>query len=318
MQEQEYTDYLDFERPIAELESKVEGIRRLSQTEGLNIAREVAKLEDKLNREIVRIYTKLTPWQTVQVARHPRRPHALAYICRLFTEFTPLAGDRSFGDDKAVIGGLARFGGRPCVVVGQEKGHDISTRIEHNFGMPYPEGYRKAIRLMDLAERFGLPLLAFVDTAGAYPGIEAEERGQAQAIAAAMEKSATLTVPFVSTIIGEGGSGGAIALATANRVLMLGNAIYSVISPEGASSILWKSAAQAKTAAEAMRITAPDLKKLGVIDEIVEEPLGGAHRDPDAAIDACGRAIEAQLKLLDRLSPTALRAQRKERFLRLG
>ena len=256
---EERPEYLDFEKPIAELESKIEAMRRLSESEGLEIAREVGKLEKRLDAEISRIYSGLTPWRTVQVARHAGRPHALDYIGALFTEFTPLAGDRSFGDDRAIVGGLARFDGRPVVVIGQEKGSDLETRLKHNFGMACPEGYRKAARLMEMADKFGLPLITFVDTAGAYPAVEAEERGQAQAIAAAMEKSIGLSVPFVACVIGEGGSGGAIALATANRVLMLEHAVYSVISPEGCAGILWRSAKEAQKAAEAMRMTARDL-----------------------------------------------------------
>ena len=312
---EEHDDYLDFEKPIAELESKMDAIRRLSESEGLNIAVEVSKLEKRLNREVERIYSCLTPWQTVQVARHVHRPHALDYIGGLFAEFTPLSGDRAFGEDKAVVGGLARFDGRPVVVLGQEKGHDIATRIQHNFGMPYPEGYRKAVRLMDLADRFGLPLISFVDTAGAYPGVEAEERGQAEAIARAMEKSVDLTVPFVACVIGEGGSGGAIALATANRVLMLEHAIYSVISPEGCAGILWRSSKEAQKAAEALRLTARDLQAFGVIDEIIAEPLGGAHRDPEITIRNAGAAIQKHLTALSRLPPEELKRQRRDRFL---
>ncbi|MCL2673506.1 MAG: acetyl-CoA carboxylase carboxyltransferase subunit alpha [Alphaproteobacteria bacterium] len=317
---EEFNDYLDFEKPIAELESKMEAIRRLSdENQGLNIASEVSKLEAKLTKEIEKIYTRLTPWQVVQVARHVKRPHSLDYINALFEGFIEFSGDRQFGDDKAVIGGLARFNGQPVVVIGQEKGHDLETRIRHNFGSAFPEGYRKAIRLMDMADRFGLPIITFVDTAGAYPDVEAEERGQAEAIARAIQRSTTLAVPFIACVIGEGGSGGAIAIATANRVLMMQNAVYSVISPEGCAGIVWRVADDdtKRKAAESMKVTAGDLKKLGVIDEIIPEPLGGAHRDPQAAIKAAGETIQRHLKSLEQLSPHALRESRKERFLNI-
>jgi acetyl-CoA carboxylase carboxyl transferase subunit alpha len=312
---QEDNDYLDFEKPIAELESKITGVRRLSYDEGINIASEVARLEKKLAKEIERIYEKLTPWQVVQVARHPKRPHALDYIGKLVTEFTPLAGDRLFGNDEAIVAGLGRFNGRPVAVMGQEKGHDLETRMKHKFGSPYPEGYRKACRMMELADKFNLPLISFIDTAGAFPGIEAEERGQAEAIARAMEKSTTIGSPFVAVVIGEGGSGGAIAVATANRVLMLQNAIYAVISPEGGASILWKSGKEAQHAAEAFKMTAADLQSFGVIDEIIPEPMGGAHRDPETVIRATGEAIERHLQTLETMEPEALITQRRERFM---
>src|SRR5215469_9651122 len=278
--------FLDFERPIAELEGKIDELRHLSTDSGLNIAEEVARLEAQANRLLQQSYGRLTPWQKVQVARHPDRPHASSYIAALITDLVPLAGDRAFGEDHAVIGGIGRFRGRSVLVIGTEKGADTESRLKHNFGMARPEGYRKARRLMRLAERFGLPVLTFVDTAGAYPGLDAEARGQAEAIARAIETCLDLRVPVVATIIGEGGSGGAIALAAGNAVLMLEHAIYSVISPEGCASILWRSAEKAQDAAEALRLTAQELLKLGIIDEIVVEPLGGAHRDRNRTIEA--------------------------------
>src|SRR5471030_1960701 len=276
--------FLDFEKPIAELEAKIEELRHVGDQGTLNIADEVSRLEAKTDRLLRQTYAKLTPWQKVLVARHPARPHGLDYIGRLIDDFTPLAGDRAFAVDRAIIGGLGRFRGRSVVVIGHEKGDDTDARVRHNFGMARPEGYRKARRLMELAERFGLPVLTLVDTAGAYPGIDAEARGQAEAIARAIDNCLKLRVPLVSTVIGEGGSGGAIALAAGNVVLMLEHAIYSVISPEGCSSILWRSAENTQDAAEALRLTAHDLLRLGVIDAIVPEPLGGAHRGPCAAI----------------------------------
>jgi acetyl-CoA carboxylase carboxyl transferase subunit alpha len=310
--------YLDFEKPIAELEGKIEELRHLSEPEGMNIAEEVARLSEKVERILHAIYAKLTPWQKAQVARHPERPKALAYIEALISDFTPLAGDRAFADDAAVVGGLGRFGGRSVVAIGTEKGTDTEGRIKHNFGMARPEGYRKARRLIELAGRFGLPVLSFVDTAGAFPGVEAEARGQAEAIARAIEACLDAPVPFIATIIGEGGSGGAIALAAGDRVLMLEHAIYSVISPEGCASILWRDALAASQAAEALKLTAEDLKRLALIDDMIAEPLGGAHRDPATAIAAVGRAIEAELGPLAGLDAAMLKARRHEKFLRMG
>jgi acetyl-CoA carboxylase carboxyl transferase subunit alpha len=310
--------YLDFEKPIAELEGKIEELRHLTNNGGLNIADEVGKLQVKVDKQLRTAYAKLTPWQKVQVARHPERPHALDYVKALVQDFTPLAGDRLFGEDAAIVGGLGRFEGRACVVLGHEKGADTDSRIKHNFGMAKPEGYRKAQRLMRLAERFHLPIIALVDTAGAYPGVDAEARGQAEAIARSIEVCLDVRVPFVATVIGEGGSGGAIAIAAANRVLMLEHAVYSVISPEGCASILWRSGDQAQTAAEALRLTAQDLLRLKVIDTIVPEPLGAAHRDPAKAINALGGAISASLRELTALDGDALRAQRREKFLEMG
>lgn len=310
--------FLDFERPIAELEGKIEELRHLSDGDGLNITDEVARLQDKVERLLRQTYAKLEPWQKVQVARHPDRPHFRDYLEALFDDVTELAGDRNYGEDQAIIGALARFRGQSVIVIGQEKGHDTDSRMRHNFGMARPEGYRKAIRLMRLGERFGLPVVTFVDTSGAYPGKGAEERGQAEAIARAIETCLDIKVPLVSTVIGEGGSGGAIAIAAANTVLMLEHAVYSVISPEGCASILWRSGEHAKDAAEALRITAQDLLDLGVIDEVVPEPLGGAHRDPDAMKLALGDAIESALQPLMKLDGGALRAGRREKFLDMG
>jgi len=310
--------FLDFEKPIAELEGKIEELRHLSEAGGVNIAEEVGKLEAKVTRLLRQTYAKLSPWQKVQVARHPDRPHFSDFVSVLIEDFTPLAGDRAFAEDEAIVGGLGRFRGYSVVVMGTEKGSDTESRVRHNFGMARPEGYRKARRLMDMADRFGLPVLTFVDTAGAYPGIGAEERGQSEAIARAIETGLSIKVPFVATVVGEGGSGGAIALAAADRVLILENAIYSVISPEGCASILWRNGAEAKTAAEALRLTAQDLQALGVIDEIVPEPLGGAHRAPKEAIAAVGAAIESSLKNLVGTEGGVLRARRRERFLEMG
>lgn len=310
--------FLDFEKPVAELEAKIEELRHLSDGGDLNIADEVGRLETKVDRLLRQTYAKLTPWQKVQVARHPNRPHGLAYIERLIQGFEPLAGDRSFGEDRAIVGGIGRFRGRSVMVIAHERGHDTATRLHHNFGMAKPEGYRKARRLMEMANRFGLPVITLVDTAGAYPGIEAEARGQAEAIARAVESCLDLTVPMVATVIGEGGSGGAIAIAAGNRVLMLENSVYSVISPEGCASILWRSSDQAQDAAEALRLTAQDLGQLGVIDQIVTEPLGGAHREPVVAIDAVGDAIEATLAPLLLLDGAALKTDRREKFLAMG
>lgn len=310
--------YLDFEKPIAELEGKIEELRHLAGEGDLNIADEVAKLQDKTERLLRQTYQKLEPWQKVQVARHPDRPHCGDYLARLIEDFTPIAGDRSYAEDQAIIGGLGRFRGYSCVVIGQEKGGDTTARVTHNFGMARPEGYRKARRLMDLADRFKLPVLSLVDTSGAYPGVGAEERGQAEAIAQCINACLSIRVPLISAIIGEGGSGGAIALAAGDHVIMLENSIYSVISPEGCASILWRSAEKNQTAAEALRLTAQDLLKLGVVDEVVEEPLGGAHRDPDAAIDALGDALEGQLKELLAVDGGTLHNRRREKFLNMG
>ncbi len=311
--------YLDFEAPVAELEGKIAELRTLAQGDKtVSIADEVKGLERKAAKLLSDLYVNLDPWQKAQVARHPERPHAVDYIETLIGDFTPMAGDRKFAEDFAVIGGLGRFHGQPVMVIGQEKGSDTTSRIKRNFGMARPEGYRKAVRLMEVADRFGLPVISFVDTAGAYPGIDAEERGQAEAIARSTDCCLSLGVPTVSIIIGEGGSGGAIAIATTNVVLMLEHAIYSVISPEGAASILWRDAARAKDAAAAMKITAQDLKKLGIIDEIVVEPKGGAHRARPEAIAAVGDAIARSLKAYDGVSAEVLRTQRREKFLSIG
>jgi acetyl-CoA carboxylase carboxyl transferase subunit alpha len=310
--------FLDFEKPLAELEGKIEELRHLSNGNDINIADEVTRLEAKVDRLLRQTYAKLTPWQKVQLARHPDRPHGSDYIKELITEFTPLAGDRAFAEDRAIIGGLGRFRGRSVMVIAHEKGADTESRVKHNFGMARPEGYRKARRLMELAERFGLPVITFVDTAGAYPGIDAEARGQAEAIARSIEACLQLQVPLVASVIGEGGSGGAIAIAAGNKVLMMEHAVYSVISPEGCASILWRSAENAQDAAEAMRLTAQDLLKLGVIDAIVPEPLGGAHRERQAAIAALGDAIETALRPLLGMDGPSLRAQRREKFLAMG
>jgi acetyl-CoA carboxylase carboxyl transferase subunit alpha len=310
--------FLDFEKPIAELEGKIEELRRMSEPDGINIAEEVARLTEKADRQLRATYGKLTPWQKTQVARHPDRPRALTYIDALLTEFTPLAGDRAFADDAAVIGGMGRFRGRSVVVLGTEKGSDTDTRVKHNFGMARPEGYRKARRLIELAGRFGLPLLTFVDTAGAYPGIDAEARGQAEAIARSIEACLEAPVPVVATIIGEGGSGGAIALGAGDQVLMLEHSIYTVISPEGCASILWRDAALAATAAEALRLTADDLKRMRLIDTVIPEPLGGAQRDPVAMVAAVGDALAEALTPLIELDSTVLRTRRREKFLEMG
>jgi acetyl-CoA carboxylase carboxyl transferase subunit alpha len=310
--------FLDFEKPIAELEAKVEELRHLSNDGELNIADEVGRLQAKTERLLRQTYGKLGSWQKVLVARHPARPHGLDYIKRLITDFTPLAGDRGFGEDRAIMGGLGRFRGEAVMVLAHEKGSDTEARVRHNFGMARPEGYRKARRLMQLADRFHLPVVTLVDTAGAYPGVDAEARGQAEAIARAVEACLDLTVPLVSVIIGEGGSGGAIALAAGNRVLMLEHSVYSVISPEGCASILWRSAEQSQEAAEALRLTAQDLQKLGVIDDIVPEPLGGAHREPQMTIDAVGVAIDAALQQLAGTDGAGLKSARRDKFLEMG
>ena len=310
--------YLEFEKPVAELEGKIEELRRMTSPGELNIADEVARLSAKSEAQLKTLYAKLTPWQKAMVARHAERPKAEAVIGALITEFTPLAGDRAFADDAAIIGGMGRFRGLPVVVLGTEKGTDTETRIKYNFGMAKPEGYRKARRLMELAGRFNLPILTFVDTSGAFPGTEAEARGQAEAIARAIESCLSAPVPLIASIIGEGGSGGAIALAAGNTVLMLEHAIYSVVSPEGCASILWRDSAQATVAAEAMRLTAQDLKRLGLIDEIIPEPLGGAQRSPDLAIATLGDAIGHALDGLKGMSGEALKARRREKFLAMG
>lgn len=313
------TNYLDFEKPLAEIEGKAEELRALArQNEEMDIADEAAALDRKAAEMLKELYGNLTPWRKCQVARHPQRPHCKDYIEALFTEYTPLAGDRNFADDHAVMGGLARFEGRPVMVIGHEKGDDTKSRIERNFGMARPEGYRKAIRLMEMADKFGMPVVTIVDTPGAYPGKGAEERGQSEAIARSTEKCLQIGVPLVSVVIGEGGSGGAVAFASANRVAMLEHSVYSVITPEGCASILWKDSEKMREAAEAMRLTAQDLQKLGVIDSIVDEPRGGAHRDKDATIQSVGKAISAMLKELDGKSPKKLIAMRREKFLNLG
>lgn len=310
--------FLDFEKPIAELEGKIEELRHLSDDGEISIVDEVERLQTRVDRQLGQTYSKLTPWQKVQVARHPNRPHCLDYVKALITDFTPLAGDRGYAEDNAIIGGLGRFEGQSVVVIGQEKGHDTESRVKHNFGMARPEGYRKAQRLMNLADRFGLPVITFVDTAGAYPGIGAEERGQAEAIARSIQVCLDLQVPIVSMVIGEGGSGGAIAIAAANCVLMLEHSVYSVISPEGCASILWRDGDHATDAANALKLTAQDLLQLGVIDEIIAEPVGAAHRDGDAAIKAAGAAILKCLTSLQGLDGPALRQQRRDKFLKMG
>jgi acetyl-CoA carboxylase carboxyl transferase subunit alpha len=310
--------FLDFEKPIAELEGKIEELRRLSEPEGLNITEEITRLTSVADRQLRATYAKLTPWQKTQVARHPDRPKATEYISGLITGFTPLAGDRAFADDAAVVGGLGRFHGRAVVVLGTEKGSDTESRIAHNFGMARPEGYRKARRLIELAGRFGLPILTFVDTSGAFPGVDAEARGQAEAVARSIEACLEAPVPLVATIIGEGGSGGAVALASGDRVLMLEHSIYSVIPPEGCAAILWRDAAHTSAAAEALRLTADDLRRLRLVDEVVPEPLGGAHRDPATTIQAVGDAIGRALVGLLPMDAATLKARRREKFLEMG
>ncbi|MCS0497392.1 acetyl-CoA carboxylase carboxyltransferase subunit alpha [Ancylobacter mangrovi] len=311
--------YLDFEKPVAELEAKLEELRAMAaQGDAVAIGDDIVRLEGKAQDALTQLYASLTPWQKTQVARHPMRPHFSDYASALFEEFTPLAGDRKFGDDAAIVGGLARFRGQAVCLIGHEKGSTTETRIKHNFGMARPEGYRKAVRLMELADRFELPVVSLVDTAGAFPGLDAEERGQAEAIARSTDACLALGVPNVAVIIGEGGSGGAIAIATANRVLMLEHAIYSVISPEGAASILWRDTAKAQEAAMNMKITAQDLARLHIVDSVIAEPVGGAHRDPEAAMVATGDAIEAALRELEGLDPRGLRKARREKFLAIG
>lgn len=315
--------YLDFEKPIAELEGKIEELRQQSAKDRasgqvINVEDEIARLNEKVPQLVAETYARLTPWQKAQVARHPARPHFSDYVSHLIREFVPLAGDRLFGDDKAIIAGLGWFGGTAVAVIGQEKGNDTASRLKHNFGMALPEGYRKVQRLLDLAQKFGLPVLSLIDTAGAYPGIGAEERGQSEAIARTTDACLGLGTPLIATIIGEGGSGGAVAIATANRVFMLEHAIYSVISPEGCASILWHKVEKAPDAASAMRITAQDLIDLNVIDAIIPEPVGGAHRAPEKAINAAGDSIQRALRELVPLAPEELRRQRREKFLRIG
>ncbi|WP_416896260.1 MAG: acetyl-CoA carboxylase carboxyltransferase subunit alpha [Minwuia sp.] len=311
--------YLDFEKPIAELEGKIRELNHLAEDEGkVDIAQEIDTLEAKVGKLLTDTYRSLNPWQKTQVARHPERPHAQSYVDALISDFTPLAGDRSYADDKAMLGGMGRFRGRAVMVIGTEKGATTETRLKHNFGMARPEGYRKAQRLMKLAEKFGLPIITFVDTAGAYPGVGAEERGQAEAIARCIEVGLNVRTPLIACIIGEGGSGGAVALATGDRVIMLENSVYSVISPEACSSILFKTSDRAKDAAEALKITAQDMKDLGVADQIITEPVGGAHRDPGAAVMALGDAIAEALAEFGKLEPEKLLERRREKFLKMG
>ncbi|WP_420004211.1 acetyl-CoA carboxylase carboxyltransferase subunit alpha [Arenibacterium sp. LLYu02] len=313
------TQYLEFEKPLAEIEGKAEELRAMARTnEEMDVVDEAAALDKKAAQLLQDLYKNLTPWRKCQVARHPDRPHCKDYIKELFTEYTPLAGDRNFADDLAVMGGLARFNDQPVVVIGHEKGSDTKSRIAHNFGMARPEGYRKAVRLMEMAGRFGLPVITLVDTAGAYPGKGAEERGQSEAIARSTEMCLKIGVPLISVIIGEGGSGGAVAFATANRVAMLEHSIYSVISPEGCASILWKDSEKMREAAEALRLTAQDLKALDVADKVIPEPMGGAHRDPAATYKAVRGAIAEMLKDLSKLDGAALIKDRREKFLKLG
>ncbi|WP_430416469.1 acetyl-CoA carboxylase carboxyltransferase subunit alpha [Parasphingorhabdus sp.] len=312
------TSYLDFEKPIAALESRIIELRETADEGSLDIESEITKLQSKSSKMLRDTYTRLTPWQKTQVARHPERPHFKDFVRGLFDEFIPLGGDRNFGDDQAILGGFAKLGDRRLVVIGHEKGDDTESRLRHNFGMGKPEGYRKAIRLMDLADRFALPVVTLVDTSGAFPGVSAEERGQAEAIARSTEKCLSLGVPMIAVVVGEGGSGGAVALAAAERVLMLEHAVYSVISPEGCASILWRTGDKADVAADAMQITAQNLAKLGVIDRIIEEPIGGAHRDSNLAIATLGKAIAEELDELVQLERSALRSARRDKFLKIG
>ena len=311
--------YLDFEKGLADLEGKAEELRALArQDQEMNVEEEARQLDEKSGALLKDLYESLSPWQKCQVARHPNRPHAIDYVEKLFTDYTPLAGDRNFAEDHAVIGGLARFDDKPVMVIGQEKGSDTQSRLERNFGMARPEGYRKAVRLMEMADRFGIPVITLIDTPGAYPGKGAEERGQSEAIARSTEMCLKLGAPLIAVVIGEGGSGGAVAFATGDRVIMLEHSIYSVITPEGCASILWKNAEKMKEAAAALRLTAQDLKELGVIDVIVEEPLGGAQRDPAAAIEGVRQAIRAELGALEGVSSEAIRASRRKKFLDMG
>ena len=310
--------YLEFEKPVAELEARISDLREAANNDDVDISKELERLERKSADLLASTYASLTPWQKTQVARHPSRPHFRDFVAQLFDDFIPLGGDRTYGDDQAILGGLAKLDGRKVMLIGHEKGNDTESRIRHNFGMGKPEGYRKAIRLMEMADQFGLPVVTLVDTSGAFPGIEAEERGQAEAIARSTEACLALGVPMVASIVGEGGSGGAVALASAERVLMFEHAVYSVISPEGCASILWRTAEKAPDAAEAMRVTAQHLKKLGVIDRIVREPVGGAHRDPQTAARALGDAIGEELDALAKLSSAEIKRLREERFLQIG
>ena len=313
------TNYLEFERPLAEIEGKAEELRAMGRdNESMDVEPEAKALDKKASDMLGELYAKLTPWRKCQVARHADRPHCKDYIQELFQEYTPLAGDRNFADDHSIMGGLARLGDRPVMVIGHEKGSDTKSRIARNFGMARPEGYRKAVRLMDLANRFGLPVISLIDTPGAYPGKGAEERGQSEAIARSTEKCLQLKVPLISVIIGEGGSGGAVALATANRLVMLEHSIYSVISPEGCASILWKDAEKMREAAEALRLTAQDLKNLGICDQIISEPKGGAHRDCKAAMQAVGATLKKILDELGKKSPDGLMKDRQQKFLDMG
>ncbi|MGJ8545948.1 MAG: acetyl-CoA carboxylase carboxyltransferase subunit alpha [Sulfitobacter sp.] len=313
------TQYLDFEKPLADIEGKAEELRALARgNEETDVTQEAQALDAKAAKMLEEMYKSLTPWRKCQVARHPERPHCKDYIEALFDEYTPLAGDRNFADDHAVMGGLARFNGKAVMVIGHEKGNDTKSRIERNFGMARPEGYRKAVRLMEMADKFGLPVITLVDTPGAYPGKGAEERGQSEAIARSTEKCLQIGVPLISVIIGEGGSGGAVAFATGNKVAMLEHSVYSVITPEGCASILWKDSEKMREAAEAMRLTAQELKSLGVIDQIITEPMGGAHRDADASIAAVGKAISAMLKELDGKNGQALVKDRRQKYLDMG
>lgn len=316
--ETQEVEALEFEKHIAEVEDKIKRLKQLELSDGLNIDAEVTRLSQKLDRLFKQLYSKLTPWQKTLVARHPLRPHCLDYVAGLIEDFEPLCGDRCFGDDMAMVGGIGRFKGRSVVVIGQEKGSDLATRVKYNFGMAKPEGYRKAQRLMDLANKFSLPVIAFIDTSGAFPGVEAEERGQAQAIASGIEHCLNLKVPFVAVVIGEGGSGGAIAIAAANRVLMLEHSIYSVISPEGCASILWRSASKVKEATEALCLTAQDLRRLGVIDEIIAEPAGGAQRHHKEIINRVGDVVERHLKELLAQTGSELKKKRTDKFLKMG
>ena len=310
--------YLDFEKPIAELETRVAELRETASSGSIDIDAEIGRLESKAAKLLRETYARLTPWQKTQVARHPERPHFKNYVARLADDFVPLAGDRAFAEDCAIVGGLARIDGRRVMLIGHEKGDDTASRLRHNFGMAKPEGYRKAIRLMQLADRFGLPVVTLVDTPGAFPGVQAEERGQAEAIARSTEQSLALRVPMIAVVVGEGGSGGAVAIAAANRVLMFEHAVYSVISPEGGASILWRTADKAADAAEAMKITAADLQGLGVVDRVIPEPLGGAHRDPDGAIGSLKGAVVEELNGCCELGPDELVAQRRAKFLAIG
>ena len=310
--------FLDFEKPLAELEARVAELRKTAQAGSINIDAEIDKLQAKSDRMLRETYGRLTPWQKTQVARHPERPHFKDYVAGLIEDFVPLSGDRAFGEDEAIVGGLGMLDGRKIMLIGHEKGDDIASRLKHNFGMAKPEGYRKAIRLMRLADRFGLPVVTLVDTPGAFPGVQAEERGQAEAIARSTEECLGLTVPLIAVIVGEGGSGGAIALAAANRVLMLEHSVYAVISPEGCASILWRTAEKAAEAAEAMRVTAGDLKQLGVIERIVPEPVGGAHRSPAEAIRSLGDAVSEELQALSSKTGEEIRRERRAKFLTIG